>query len=67
MLAKSRPVSVLLAYYPARAAEFRAGLAEMKGAEATARFLPLMARGDWVMVLDERGAVLGHFKADGFF
>ena len=67
VLAKSRPVSVLLAYYPARVAEFRGGLAEMKADEATARFLPLAARGDWVIVLDAKGRVLGHLRADGFF
>jgi hypothetical protein len=67
VLAKSRPISALMTYYPARAAEFRAGLADMNADEATVRFLPLMARGDWVMVLDERGAVLGNLRADGFF
>ena len=67
VLARSRPVRVLLARYPTRAAEFRAGLSDMKADEATARFLPLMARGDWVIVLDAGGAVLGQLKADGFF
>ena len=67
VLAKSRPVSVLLAHYPPRAAEFRAALSEMKAVEATARFLPLRARGDWVIVLDASGVVLGHLQADGFF
>jgi len=67
VLAKSRPVSVLLSYYPARADEFRASLAEMKADPATVRFLPLAARGDWVIVLDAQGKVLGHLKADGFF
>lgn len=63
----SRPVSALLAHYPTRATEFRAGLSDMKADEATARFLPLMARGDWVIVLDSSGVVLGHLQADGFF
>ena len=67
VLAKSRPVSVLLSYYPARAAEFRASFAEMKADPATARFLPLTARGDWIIVLDASGNLLGHIKADGFF
>ena len=67
VLVKSRPVSVLLSYYPARAAEFRASLAEMKADPATARFLPLAARGDWIIVLDASGNLLGHIKADGFF
>jgi len=66
-VAKSRPVSALLTHYPARAAEFRADLSEMKADAATARFLPLMARGDWITVLNADGAVLGHLQVDGFF
>ena len=67
VLAKSRAVSVLLKHYPDRAAGFRAELAGMKADEATARFLPLMARGDWIVVLDANGNVLGQLQADGFF
>jgi hypothetical protein len=67
VIARARPVSALIAYYPARAAELRAGLAEMNADAATARFLPLMARGDWVIVIDGKGTVLGHLSADGFF
>jgi len=66
-LGKSRPVGALIEHYPARAAEFRADLSEMKASETTARFLPLRARGDWVIVLDADGAVLGHLQVDGFF
>ena len=67
VLAASRPVSALLAHYPTRAAEFRTGLAEMKADEATARFLPMVARHYSAIVLDAGGAVLGHLQADGFF
>ena len=52
---------------PVRAAELREGLDEMKADEATARFLPLAARGDWIVVLNTQGTVLGELKADGFF
>ena len=67
VLAKSRPLSLLLTHYPARAAEFRASLAEMKADAVTARFLPLVARGEWVIVVDAKAAVLGYLQADGFF
>ena len=67
VIAKSRPLSVLLAYYPTRAVEFREALANMKADTTTARFLPLMARGDWVIVIDVNGAVLGQLQVDGFF
>ena len=67
VLLKSRPLSVLLEHYAVRAAEFRTKLAEMEADEATARFLPLMARGDWIVVVNAGGAVLGYLQADGFF
>jgi hypothetical protein len=63
VLAKSR----LLAHYPDGAAEFRAALQEMKASETDSRFLPLVARGDWVVVIDAAGKVLGYLSADGFF
>ena len=66
VLDRSRPVGVLLAHYPERAAELRGKLAEMKADEATARFLPLVARGSFVIVVDGKGAVLGYLQADGF-
>jgi hypothetical protein len=66
-LRKSRPLGVLLEHYPGRRVEFRAALNDMRADEATARFLPLMARGDWVVVLSANGTVLGQLQADGFF
>lgn len=66
VILKSRPMSVLLAHDAARAAELRAELVDMHADEGSARFLPLTARGDWVVVLDAHGKVLGHLKADGF-
>ena len=61
------PGSALLAHYPARAdGHFATGCAEMRADEATGRFLPLMARGNWVIVVDARGEVLGTLQADGF-
>jgi hypothetical protein len=39
----------------------------MKADESTGRFLPAMARGDWVAVLDPAGTVLGYLPYDGFF
>ncbi len=66
-VAKSRPLDVLLKRYPLREQAFRASLLDMKVSTETARFLPLVARGDWVIVLDADGAVMGHLQADGFF
>jgi hypothetical protein len=67
VLAKSRSISVLLTQYSARASELRAELARIKADEATARFLPLRARVDWVIVVNAAGAVIGPLRADGFF
>jgi hypothetical protein len=65
--AKARPIDILLKRYPLREAEFRASLLEMNANTATTRFLPLVARGDWVILLDASGNILGHIRADGFF
>ena len=45
----------------------REQLAELKADPSTSRFLPAMARGDWVAVLDPGGNVLGYMRGDGFF
>jgi hypothetical protein len=66
-LARSRPLSMLLDHYPTRAAELRDRLAELHSDPSTGRFLPAMARGDWVAVLDRAGEVLGYLPVDGFF
>jgi len=67
VLARSRPVGVLLMRYPQREQEFRAAMREMKVDETTARFLPLAARGDWVVVVDANAVPVGYLQADGFF
>ena len=66
-LGRSRPLAVLLKHYSSRADETRRRLAEMGADEATSRFLPVMARGEWVAVLSAGGDVLGYLPLDGFF
>ncbi|MGE4050096.1 MAG: TfpX/TfpZ family type IV pilin accessory protein [Piscinibacter sp.] len=66
-LQRARPIEVLLRQYEARAAEFRAALTDAGLPEAEAFFLPVMARGDWVAVLDKQGNVATFLAADGFF
>ncbi|MEP7302419.1 MAG: TfpX/TfpZ family type IV pilin accessory protein [Caldimonas sp.] len=67
VLKKSRPLAVLLEHYPRQAADLRRRLAELGADEASGRFLPVMARGDWVVVLDKTGTVQGYLPLDGFF
>jgi hypothetical protein len=66
-LIRARPVSLLQQHYPTRSAEIDAALAKANLREADARFLPLMARRDWVVLLDARGDVSGFLPLDGFF
>lgn len=66
-LARARPVALLLAHYPERAAEFQDRLRELQLDPASAKFLPVMARGEWVALLDRAGNVTAFLPADGFF
>ncbi len=66
-LGRAKPVALLLKQYPAQAAELSAQLREFKVDAASARFLPVMARGNWVAVLDAHGAIAGFLPVEGFF
>jgi hypothetical protein len=66
-LARSRPISMLLHHYPSRADETRRRLRDIAADESTARFVPAMARGEWVAVVSGTGDVLGYLPLDGFF
>jgi hypothetical protein len=65
--ARARPLEALVQHHAGRAAELHRLLAGLNADEATGRFLPVMARGDWVAVLDRTGAVLGYLPFDGWF
>ncbi len=66
-LARARPVSLLLKHYPDRAAEINRILFDLKMNAADAKFLPVMARGDWVTLMDSSGVPAGFLRLDGFF
>lgn len=66
-LARSRPVAVLIERYPARAEALREAFRSLAVDSAALRFLPVIARGDWVVFLDAAGNPVGYFPADGFF
>lgn len=65
-LAAARPLMILLDREPDRRAELQQLLADAGVNVAEARFLPVMARGDWVAVLDAAGNVATYLPADGF-
>jgi hypothetical protein len=64
--ARARPLADLLERYPAEAAAITASLRERGVDPAQARFLPVVARGNWVALLDPRGEVIGFAPVDGF-
>lgn len=65
-LAAARPLMTLLDREAGRRAEFQQILADAGVKIAEARFLPVMARGDWVAVLDAAGNIATYLPADGF-
>jgi hypothetical protein len=65
--ARARPLSDLLKRYPAEAATITAVLRERGLEPSQARFLPVMARGNWVALLDGKGEVVGFAPVDGYF
>jgi hypothetical protein len=68
VLARARPVSVLLEKRPEVATDVRAALQALKLTEADAKFLPIMGRGgDWVVLIDPKGQLVHYVKTDGFF
>lgn len=68
VLARARPVSVLLEKRPEVAVDVRAALQSLKLTPDETKFLPIMGRGgDWVVLIDSQGQLVHYVKADGFF
>ena len=66
-VARSRPVSDLIARYGRTAPKLERHLDDMGVDTTTGRFLPTVARGDWVAVMNAKGDVIGYLPFDGFF
>ena len=66
-LAKSRPLEALLLRYPERSADLRAMLQDTKIEVANLRFLPVIARDDWTVVIDPAGNPIAYLPVNGFF
>lgn len=65
-LTKARPIAVFLQKQPDQQST-AAELAEKRGAKLSDwMYLPVIARQDWVAVLDKQGQVQGFLKGDGF-
>ena len=65
-LKRAKPLAVFLQKHPTQQAA-ATRLASKKGADiAQWLYLPVMARQDWVAVLDKQGQIQGFLKGDGF-
>ena len=67
VLTRSRPIETLLARYPERRPELQARVREMNVDLASSRFLPIIARGDWTVVINSVGDPVGYLPINGFF
>lgn len=67
ILKKARSVSVLMERYPARRSEIEAAMRSAGIHPEGAKFLPVVARLDWVAILDKTGDVATYLPLDGFF
>lgn len=66
VLQRSRPVSRLLDAHEARRAELTERIRALGVDLATVTFLPVIARGNWVAILDPAGQIAGFLPVDGF-
>lgn len=67
VLERARPLSELLNYHATRHPDLKQRVAQLNADETSGRFLPVVARGEGVAVLDAAGNVLGYLPVDGFF
>lgn len=66
VLADAKPVQLLLQRYPDRRQDLLDRLSAKGLDPARALFLPIVARGDWVALLDEQGEIVAYAPFDGF-
>ena len=65
-LKRAKPLSVFLQKQPDQAPAAQKLAAERKADIAQLMYLPVVARQDWVAVLDKQGQIQGFLKGDGF-
>jgi hypothetical protein len=66
-LTKARPISLLLNHYPENRSTIHEKLKSLGVSESEARFLPLVARESWVIILDPQGKIVDFEALNGFF
>jgi hypothetical protein len=63
----SRPLAELLAKYPGQADSIHRRLSDRGEAEGQVRFVPVLARGDWVALIRSDGSIIEFENVDGYF
>jgi len=66
-LAKSRPIAVLADHYANSRAQIEAIVRGLVTPADQVRFVPMRARRDWVVLVDNVGNIVGFAPFDGFF
>lgn len=64
---RARSVNLLMEHHAAQAAMIRSALKRAGIGINEARFVPVIARGDWVAILDRVGSIRTYLPVDGFF
>ncbi len=65
-LARAKPISAFLSNYPGQQSGAARLAAKGKTEISRLKYLPVVARQDWIAVLDEKGEIQGFLKGDGF-
>lgn len=66
LLARAKPIPVYINKYPAQRAELLILLKKNNPDLNQFMYLPVIARQDWIAVLDKQGQIQGFLKGDGF-
>lgn len=65
-LLRAKPLATFLQKYPDQAQKAHAIASQAGATPDILRYLPVVARQDWIAVLDEQAVVIGFLKGDGF-
>jgi hypothetical protein len=64
--AKAKPLENFAKKHPSKQADIDKLLTQAGAAASQLRYLPIIARQDWVAVLNPRGEIVGYIQGDGF-
>jgi hypothetical protein len=67
VLRRSRPVQALIDKYPRQRKDILDALRSHSLVLNDARFMPVIARGDWIALVDSKGSPVDFLPLDGYF